>query len=97
VLLLTLTFSSASFAACLADSPEIGDIGPGSQLVCSVLVSRFPDSDITILDRKIESHNVISVIIAVDDQSNSLEYKLKGADWELTEPVLAGSYRTGIE
>jgi len=88
---LALTFSSVSFAACLSDSLEIGDIGPGSQLVCRMLVSRFPNSDIAILDRKIESQNAVSVIVAVDGQPKSLEYKLRGADWALVEPALARS------
>ncbi len=29
---LTLSFSSVTYGSCLLDSPEIGDIGPGSQL-----------------------------------------------------------------
>ena len=89
---LALTFSSVSYGACLPDAPEIGDVGPGSELVCDMLESRIPDSNIAILDRKINSPNTVSVIVMLDGQSKTLEYKLKGADWELIEPILAGSY-----
>ena len=89
---LSLTFSSVAFAACLPDSPELGDVGPDSQLVCTRLGARFPQTNIVVVDRKIHSPNSVSVIVTVDGQSESLEYKLIGADWELTEPALAGSY-----
>ncbi|MCP3852888.1 MAG: hypothetical protein GY694_22070 [Gammaproteobacteria bacterium] len=89
---LALTFSSVSYGACISDSPEIGDIGPRSELVCDLLEPRVPNSKITILDRKIHSSNSVSVIVLLDGQSRTLEYKLKGADWELIETTLAGSY-----
>lgn len=88
---LTLTFTSVSFAACLPDFPEIGDIGPGSKLVCNMLESRFPHSSIAILDRRIRSHNSVSVIVTVNGQPESLKYQLTGADWKLTETALAGN------
>jgi len=82
---LTLSFSSVTYGSCLLDSPEIGDIGPGSQLVCQLLESRFPQLDIAILDRKIHSYDTVSVIVEVNDQHETMEYKLKGADWKLTK------------
>ena len=88
---LALSVSSISHGACWLDSPEIGDIGPGSQLVCNMLESRFPHSDIAILDRTIHSHNSVSVIVAVDGQPESLDYQLTGADWKLIAPTLAGN------
>jgi hypothetical protein len=86
---LSLTFSSVSFAACLSDSPEMGDIGPDTQLVCTRLEAQYPQSDIAVVDRKIYSSSSVSLIVTVDGQTKSLEYELIGADWELTEPDLA--------
>ena len=57
-----------------------------------MLESRVPDSNIAILDRKIHSSSSVSVLVLLDGQSRMLEYKLKGADWELVEPTLADSY-----
>jgi hypothetical protein len=89
---LSLTFSSVSFAACLPDSAEIGDVGPDSEIVCTGLEARFPQSDFVVVDRNIHSPNNVSVIVTVDGQSGSLEYKLIGSDWKLTEPAFAGRY-----
>ena len=89
---LALTFSSVSYGTCLPDSPEIGDIGPSSELVCDLLESQVPDTNVAIIDRKIHSSNSVSVMALLDGQSRTLEYKLKGADWELIEATLAGSY-----
>ncbi len=80
---LSLTVSSASYGACQLDSPEIGDIGPGSELVCNMLESRVPNSDIAILDRKIHSPNTVSVIVMMDGKPETLEYKLKRANLDL--------------
>ena len=92
LLTLTLTVSSGSYGACLTDSPEIVDIGPDSSLICNMLESRLPQSDIAILDRQIHSPNTISVIVSVDEQPESLTYTLTGADWKLINPALAVSY-----
>ena len=89
---LSLTFSSVSFAACLPDSAEIGDVGLDSEIVCTGLEARFPQSDFVVVDRNIHSPNNVSVIVTVDGQSGSLEYKLIGSDWKLTEPAFAGRY-----
>ena len=89
---LALAFSSVSYGACMPDSPEMGDIGPSSELVCDLLESQIPRTNIAIIDRKIHSPNSVSVIVLRDGQSRSLQYKLKGADWELIEATLAGSY-----
>lgn len=89
---LSLTFSSISFAACLPDSAEIGDVGPDSEIVCTELETRLPQSDIVVVDRNIHSPNSVSVIVMVDGQTESLEYKLIGPDWKLTVPALAGGY-----
>jgi len=89
---LSLTFSSISFAACISVPPEIGDIGPDSQLICTRLEAGFPQKNIVVIDRKIHSPNSISVSVTVEGQSESLGYKLIGADWKLTEPALAGNY-----
>lgn len=87
------TATSVTFAACLPDSEEIGDIGPDSQHVCNALEAQHPESEISILSRKILSHKNVSITISVDGKPESLEYRLKGADWRVTEPALAGSYQ----
>lgn len=92
LLSLSLTISMVSYGACQLDSPELGDIGPGSELVCSMLESQFPDSDIEILDRKIHSSNTVSVIVMIHGKPETLKYTLKKADWKLTEPALTDSY-----
>lgn len=89
---LTLISTSVTYGACLPDTAEIGDIGPGSQLVCNMLEARYPQSNIAVLDRKIHSQNTVLVIVSVDGQSESLKYNLRGADWMLTEPSFADSY-----
>lgn len=88
IILTTLLSSSVAHAACLPDSSELGDIGPESQLVCTMLESRSPDSEISILDRRIGSRDKVSVIIEVNGRAGVLNYRLIGADWILTEPVL---------
>ena len=84
-----LTTTSVSYGACLPDATEIGDIGPASQLVCDMLEVRSPNSDITILDRTIESHNAVSVAVDINGRTELLNYRLTGADWRLAEPALA--------
>lgn len=93
---LTLAVIPGAHAACLQDSPEIGDIGPSSQLVCDLLEARFTQSDIAILDRKMHSRDTVAVIVAMNGQLQSLEYNLHGADWKLTEPHFVNSYRNRI-
>jgi len=91
ILFTVLLSSSAAHAACLPDSPELGDIGPDSQLVCMMLESHSPNSKISVIDRKIQSHKRMSVIVDVDGRTESLNYTLIGADWILKEPVLVNT------
>ena len=85
-----LTMSSASYSACQLDSPEIGDIGPGSELVCDMLETRSQNSSITILDRMPKSNRAVSILVDVDGQKQSLNYRLVGANWRLADQVTAG-------
>ena len=90
----TMLFASATYGACESDSSEIGDTGPASQLVCKMLESRFPQAEVTIIDREIYSANKVSVIANVDSQEQFLTYQLVGADWRLVEPSLARNDET---
>ena len=87
---LALAFSSVAYGACQIDSPEIGDVGLDSELICNMLDSNLPHSDIVILGRTIQSNNAVTVVVVVDDIPMSLEYRLVGVDWKL--PNLAGIY-----
>ena len=77
-------------ANCLADNPEIGDIGPGSERVCIYLEERFPLAELTVTGRYIHSPNQVSVVATVDGKPVTFDYELIGADWKIiTSPALA--------
>ena len=90
LLSIILTASSTAYAACYLDSPEIGDIGPGSELVCDMLETRSQNSSITILDRMPKSNKAVSILVDVDGEKQSLNYRLVGANWRLEDQVTAG-------
>ncbi len=76
-------------AGCLPDSVELGDIGPESQLVCEKLESMYPDKHIVITGRELMSHNDVTILLTVEAQEVSLNYRLVGADWKLSQPLIA--------
>lgn len=86
MVLVALLLSSAVYGGCQIDSPELGDIGPDSRLVCDMLEHQHPYSrDIKVLDRELHSRNRVRVLIAVDNRQASLLYHLVGANWRLIE------------
>lgn len=70
-------------AACVTDAPEIGDIGPGSELLCDQLQNRFPGATLAVKGRDIHSPSVVSVLVSVDGTPMRLRYDLAGYVWHL--------------
>jgi hypothetical protein len=61
--------------------PEIGDIGPNSELLCKQLAERFPNADLAVEGRSIRSPTEVSVGARVDGKPVSLRYLLLGYQW----------------
>ena len=80
-----LPVSVAASAACMPDAPEIGDVGPSSELVCEELLRRFPDATLAVEDRSIHSPTDISVAGSVDGRPVILRYSLNGYSWQLDD------------
>jgi hypothetical protein len=86
--ILTLTLLPITVAAsanCVTDAPEIGDIGPNSELVCKALESRYPGAALAVEGRAIHSPTEVSVMASVDGQPVSLNYELSGYTWRLDQ------------
>jgi len=75
-----------SFANCTPDAPEIGDIGPSSELVCRELQLRFPAALTAVEDRTILSPSAVVVRVSVDGEPMLLPYDLIGFVWTPTTP-----------
>ena len=86
-----LAFVSAATAnaECIEDQWEIGDTGPGSSLVCSMLQSRFPEANLEVLDRELHDPGRVSVIVGINGQPQRLDYVLAGPDWILATSAVA--------
>lgn len=72
-------------AVCMTDQPEIGDIGPDSELVCKELALGFPDAAVAVEGRSIHSPTTVSVVASVDGRPVLLRYELSGYTWRLDE------------
>ena len=81
LLLVYLAAAPGVQAACLADEPEIGDIGPDSERVCAILEGDFPSADIRVYDRRIHSPTDVVVLAKIDGKSFSVQYRFRKADW----------------
>jgi hypothetical protein len=79
-----LPIATSVQAACISDSPEIGDIGPGSDLVCRQLEDRFTSADLVVLDRTIRSPTEVTVLASVNGAPVQLQYQLIGYTWQPT-------------
>ena len=86
-----LAIAAGAQAACVTDSTELGDIGPGSSLVCESLEAQYPDSDLSVVNREIHSGERVSIQVLVDGNARSLTYRLVGADWLLKAPQVASA------
>ncbi len=72
-------------ASCVTDPPEMGDIGPGSELVCQELTRRFPGAALAVEGRSIHSPTKVSVTASVDGRPILLDYILTGLNWDANE------------
>jgi hypothetical protein len=72
-------------AACVTDPPEIGDIGPGSGLVCQELTQRYPGAALAVDGRSIHSPTEVGVTASVDGRPILLAYRLTGFTWSLDD------------
>jgi hypothetical protein len=82
-LIACLSFAmSEGMATCIPDPPEIGDIGPVSELVCRDLETRFPGSIKAVENRTIRSPEKVEILVSVDGKSMVLGYELSGFVWE---------------
>ncbi|UHD15019.1 hypothetical protein [Thiocapsa bogorovii] len=82
-LIVGLSFATfEGFAICTPDPPEIGDIGPVSELVCRDLKQRFPDSTTAVENRTIRSPERVEILVSVDGEPMVLGYELDGFVWE---------------
>ena len=86
-----LAFAGGSSAACVTDSVEPGDTGPGSSLVCKSLEVQYPESNLAVLNREIHSGEQVSIRVSVDGHARSLTYRLVGPDWVLEVPQVASA------
>jgi len=74
---------AASRATCTGDAPEMGDIGPASELVCADLERRFAGATLAVEDRWIHSPTAVSVQTTVDGAPVPMRYELIGHRWRL--------------
>lgn len=72
-------------ATCVTDPPEIGDIGPGSGLVCQELMQHYPDAAIAVVGRSIHSPTEVTVTASVDGRPILLAYRLTGFTWSVDD------------
>ncbi|MBK1630918.1 hypothetical protein CKO31_09220 [Thiohalocapsa halophila] len=75
--------SFVASAACTKDAPEVGDIGPASELVCAELQRRYGGSELAVEGRSIHSPNAVSVHASVNGTAVPMRYELVGHQWHL--------------
>jgi len=85
LILAILPVAFAAHAACLQDPPEVGDIGPSSQLVCNDLARLFPGAALAVEERTVYSPTAVSVDVSVDGKPVDLRYDLSGYRWRLDQ------------
>lgn len=88
-----LPIAASVQASCLADSPEIGDIGPGSELVCRQLEGRFASAELTVMGRTIRSPTEVTVHTSVNGTPVPIDYELVEYTWW---PTITGQGILGI-
>ena len=93
IILALLPVTLAASANCVMDPPEMGDIGPGSALVCRELMQRFPGAALRVEGRSIHSPTAVTVTASVDGRPIGLAYRLAGLTWSVddTGSGLAGA------
>lgn len=83
LILAILPVAFGTNAACVTDPPELGDIGPSSELVCARLERQFPGATLAIDGRSIQSPTDVSVVASVDGKPIVLRYALSGFTWSV--------------
>ncbi len=84
LILSILPFAVGAQATCVPDAPEIGDIGPSSEVVCDQLEDRFAGAELAVEGRSILSPTQVSVLASVDGRPLQMHYTLIGYTWDLT-------------
>lgn len=84
LILSMLPVAVSTQATCLPDAPEIGDIGPSSEVVCGQLERRFSGIKLAVEGRAIHSPTEVSVRASVDGTPVRMGYELTGYTWQLT-------------
>jgi hypothetical protein len=85
LLLAALPVVLGARATCVNDPPELGDIGPASELVCGELERRFPGAALAVEGRSIQSPTEVSVITSVDGTPVVMNYELVGYSWRMDD------------
>lgn len=85
--------SSQVHSACQPGTFEIGDTGPDDSIVCAVLESNYPSSEIQILNREIHAADRVSVAIELDGRAQRVEYRLSDFQWLLGNSGLLARQR----
>lgn len=85
LVLSTVLFAFDANASCMLDEPEIGDIGPSSELVCRELEKLFPGSTLAVDGRTIYSPDKVTVQVSVNREPVTLTYGLDGYVWRPAE------------
>jgi hypothetical protein len=75
---------AAALGNCSPDKPEIGDIGPSSELVCETLERRFPGVSTAVENRTVLAPDAVKILVSVDGAPGTLDYRLDGFVWHLT-------------
>ena len=83
LILSMLPVAVSAQAACVTDAPEIGDIGPSSEVVCDQLEGRFAGAVLAVEGRSIHSPTEVSVHTSVDGTPVRMRYELTGYTWHL--------------
>jgi hypothetical protein len=84
LILSMLPVAASAQATCMSDAPEIGDIGPSSEVVCRQLESHFAGAKLAVQGRAIHSPTEVSVLTSVDGTPVRMGYELTGYTWRLT-------------
>jgi len=85
IILALLPVALGANASCVTDPPEIGDIGPGSGLVCQELMQHYPDAALAVDGRSIHSPTEVTVTASVDGRPIRLAYRLTGFTWSIDD------------
>lgn len=76
-----LPLSMGVSATCTNDPPEIGDVGPASEVVCNELERRFPRAALAVEGRSFLSPTQVTVLTSVDGVPLLMRYELSGGSW----------------